>query len=119
MYVFLCVYPLCVYGPPMCISLYVSFSLYISLCVYVLSCLYLLCRHFTPIYLYIYMCSISFTQTAHQVYMPGPYTIRIQAFGNVMIGQHRQLVNEAIPYICGAKVIPTSYSCYSYYLELI
>lgn len=35
-------------------------------------------------------------------------SVRMQAFGNVVIGQHRQSVHEAMPHICRAKAIPTS-----------
>ena len=42
----------------------------------------------------------------------------MQARGDVMIGQHGRSVHEAIPHICGAKAIPTSYSCHHHHLEI-
>ncbi len=35
--------------------------------------------------------------------------VGMQACGDVMIGQHGRSVHEAIPHICGAKAIPTSF----------
>ena len=46
------------------------------------------------------------------------FAVGMQACGDVMIGQHGRSVHEAIPHICGAKAIPTSYSCHHHHLEI-
>ena len=43
----------------------------------------------------------------------------MQTCGDVMIGQLKRLMYEAILHICGANAILTSYFCYHHHLEII
>ena len=55
---------------------------------------------------------------SHFCPQPARPFVGMQACGDVMIGQHGLSVHEAIPHICGAKAIPTSYSCHHHHLEI-